>query len=491
MNSQIPSIFSDSSQKQIILCRNLIILFLVGSSIITASNYLILGISFRFFAGLSVIPLLLILLWVNNKGYYQVSGILLSIFIPILVFSINIMFKLNTTQELSYFEYITARILILSVLCIPFLIFDIYKDRYYLLLGVFVNFACLFLYDPINQYLGVDINLNQLDKDDYTYFLLILLISWIVLAFAFFILRYINHQVEAKLHFTNKELSAKQDEIQCQNEELLQQAEQITNINKELSKREQHTRSLNINLEQEVAKHTQALQDINRELDLFLYRSSHDLRRPLTTLMGLAEVARSSHDTDLLLDLMDKVNFTAYQMDKMLTKLRMVSDINGQDIELYPIKVRKIINYQIKSFSQDIKKANIQLDVNYDRNLEFYSNDTLLNAVFSNLLENAILFARNRSPYINIMLKKEQDFLWIHFEDNGQGIEKQYIGKIFDMYFRANEHSKGNGLGLYVVRKALEKLKGSIEVDSQYGEKTVFTLKIPLPEPPKPEANLK
>ncbi len=491
MNVQIPTIFSDSTQKQVILCRNLIVLFLVGSVLITISNYFILGISFKFFAGLVSIPILLVLLWINHRGYYQIAGLLLSIFIPLLVFVINLMVKLSACQELSYFEYITARILILSVLCIPFLIFDIFKDKYYLLLGVVVNFICLFAYDPVNKYFGVDIQLHQLEQANYNYFIVILLIAWVVLAFAFYILRYINYQVEAKLQLTNNELSAKQDEIQCQNEELLQQAEQITNINKELSKREEHTRSRNINLEQEVAKHTQALQDINRELDLFLYRSSHDLRRPLTTLMGLAEVARSNSDTTLLLDLMEKVNFTAYQMDKMLTKLRMVSDINGQEIELYPIKIRKIINYQIKTFSQEIKKAEIQLEADYDRNLEIYSNDTLLNAIFSNLLENAILFARNRSPYIHITLKKEQDFLLINFEDNGQGVEKQYLGRIFEMYFRANEHSKGNGLGLYVVRKALEKLKGSIEVNSQYGERTEFIIKIPILDPPSPEASLK
>ncbi len=480
MNSQILTIFSDSHQKQVILCRNLIVLFLVGTIAITASNYLILGISFRFYAGLGVLPLLLLLLWINHKGHYQIAGLSLSILIPLLIFSINLFFKFYVSQPLSYFEYITARVLILSVLCIPFLIFDIYKDKYYLLIGTLVNFACLFMYDFTNGYFGVSLPNEVIAEANYVYFQVALLIAWIVLAFAFFILRYINHQVETKLQFTNKELSAKQDEIQCQNEELLQQAEQITNINKELSKREEHTRSRNINLEQEVAKHTQALQSINRELDLFLYRSSHDLRRPLTTLMGLAEVARSNQDTNLLLDLMEKVNFTAYQMDKMLTKLRMVSDINGQDIERYPIKIRKIINYQIKAFAPEIKKAEIELEVNYDRHLEIYSNDTLLNAIFSNLLENAIIFARHRSPYIHIVLKKEQDFLFIYFEDNGQGIEKQYLEKIFDMYFRANEHSKGNGLGLYVVRKALEKLNGSIEVSSQYGEKTEFIVKIPL-----------
>ena len=95
------------------------------------------------------------------------------------------------------------------------------------------------------------------------------------------------------------------------------------------------------------------------------------------------------------------------------------------------------------------------------------------------LVENAILFSRQHDSLIIIRtLKQEENFI-IEVEDNGQGIEEEYQGRIFDMYFRANLGSKGNGLGLYIVKKAVQKLGGSISFTSQVSKGSCFTIHLP------------
>lgn len=466
-------------QKHIVLCRTLILVALIGSFMITLINNIVTKGSLWDIEVFIIIPLLLALLWINEKGYYQLAGLILSISLPIMILSINIINKVHVQTPIYVFEYISPRFLLLITLSIPFLIFDIQRDKYFLYISLLTNALCILLIDTLGSYYGVGILIDPSQEAQYTYFKYILMISWCVLSFSFWMLKYINHQYETQLNYANHELKSKQEEIQCQNEELTQQSEQIKLINEEISDREQQTRSQNLTLEQEVARQTKELKAINKELDLFLYRSSHDLRRPLTTLMGLSEVARVNSDPSLALDLLEKVDFTAHQMDKMLTKLRMVSDINGDSIEFDNVKLRKIIQHQQRSFQKELKSLHIDIRIDYDPTMKVWSNDTLLNAIFSNLLENAIQFSRQREPFIHITIKQDNGYLWVEFTDNGQGIEDKYLGQIFDMYFRANEYAKGNGLGLYVVRKSLEKLKGSIKVSSVYGESTKFNIKIP------------
>ncbi|TAE48522.1 MAG: sensor histidine kinase [Cytophagales bacterium] len=73
----------------------------------------------------------------------------------------------------------------------------------------------------------------------------------------------------------------------------------------------------------------------------------------------------------------------------------------------------------------------------------------------------------------------EDDYVCISFEDNGIGIKEEYIKKIFDMFFRATDKGEGSGLGLYIVKQTIEKLGGSIEVKSEYGEGTLMTIHLP------------
>ncbi|TAG39220.1 MAG: sensor histidine kinase, partial [Cytophagia bacterium] len=74
---------------------------------------------------------------------------------------------------------------------------------------------------------------------------------------------------------------------------------------------------------------------------------------------------------------------------------------------------------------------------------------------------------------------KKNNFLHIKVEDNGQGIEKELQNRIFEMYFRGSEHSQGNGLGLYVVHRAVYQLKGFVEFESEVASGSIFEVYLP------------
>ncbi len=101
--------------------------------------------------------------------------------------------------------------------------------------------------------------------------------------------------------------------------------------------------------------------------------------------------------------------------------------------------------------------------------------------IFNNLLSNAVIYHNPYidDPYIKVIAKIDKNQAVINIEDNGIGIEDKHLQNIFKMFYRANDATSGSGLGLYIVKEALEKLKGSIDVKSKLGEGTCFSLVIP------------
>jgi signal transduction histidine kinase len=122
-------------------------------------------------------------------------------------------------------------------------------------------------------------------------------------------------------------------------------------------------------------------------------------------------------------------------------------------------------------FRNDIPE---QLFINADRGR--------LQVVLGNLISNAMRYQdTNKSePYILVEHYVTGNIIGLKVVDNGLGIPKEYHTKVFDMFFRANEKSKGSGLGLYIVKEAVMKLSGSIQLDSEPASGSTFTIRLPL-----------
>jgi signal transduction histidine kinase len=115
---------------------------------------------------------------------------------------------------------------------------------------------------------------------------------------------------------------------------------------------------------------------------------------------------------------------------------------------------------------------------------KFFSDDSRLKIIFNNIISNAVNYRdKEKESFIKIDVRVEADKAILTFADNGIGIKKEFLEKIFLMFFRATADSKGSGLGLYIVKSVLDKLSGTISVDSTVGVGTVITIELPSLEP--------
>jgi signal transduction histidine kinase len=272
-----------------------------------------------------------------------------------------------------------------------------------------------------------------------------------------------------------KLLRQQRDEIEAKNAELEAQGTKLQENN-------QYIQSLNAKLEEKVASRTRELEETNHELDTFLYHSSHDIRRPITTLLGLDLVARQVSKDKEVINLFEKVGETARSMDNMLFKMQMMYELNQPDHPVNPIDINRVLRSVMQHFRPEFDRFHMANRVSLTESLFIVSNPALLNIIFRNLIENAILFRKSQpaaEPFVDIAVRIVGDQLEISLTDNGIGIEEKYHHQVFDLYFRGSQASKGNGLGLYLVKKSIQILNGDIKLISDYGVGSTFTILLP------------
>jgi signal transduction histidine kinase len=237
-------------------------------------------------------------------------------------------------------------------------------------------------------------------------------------------------------------------------------------------------RRINTNLEAIVSKRTQLLQEANTELDNFLYRASHDLRTPISSIYGVISIAKFISQEEFITNIEGSVK----RMDSLLTNLNVISEIN-QPTEKKAVSVNEIMYLVKEKFASDFKENNITPTCICDNTIRVITYPRLLEIVFFNLIENSIFYKttqKNGTPKIDVIVTNSTNGISILVEDNGVGIDKDVKPKIYDMFFKGNEKSKGSGLGLYIVSRALRTMKGTIEVESEVNHFTRFTINLPL-----------
>lgn len=238
---------------------------------------------------------------------------------------------------------------------------------------------------------------------------------------------------------------------------------------------------INENLEGIVFERTKMLEETNKELDTVLYRASHDLRSPVCSIIGLCNIATTVSNEEST-ELLEKVVQTTVGMDKLLKKLSIISEINNPK-DLSPIKLSKAIKEIEQDFKQTIKDHRINFVVECPDDLVISSYPYLIEVILSNLIENALFFCKiKRSKHYRVILSvgMNENYLELSLYDNGIGVDSGISDRLFDMFFRGNEYSKGNGLGLYIVQKAVYALNGQIAVESDPGKFTRFVVQLPL-----------
>ena len=114
-----------------------------------------------------------------------------------------------------------------------------------------------------------------------------------------------------------------------------------------------------------------------------------------------------------------------------------------------------------------------------DHLLELKADKVLVLSVFQNLIHNAINYCNQDRPHVKIKVEKESNGIVLQVIDNGLGIQEAIRDRVFEMFYRGHPDSTGSGLGLFIVKNALEKMKGTINFESEVGKGTTFTVHIP------------
>lgn len=223
---------------------------------------------------------------------------------------------------------------------------------------------------------------------------------------------------------------------------------------------------------------------VNSELDKFVYSASHDLSAPLKSMGGLIQLAKMENPPA-------GINQYLGLMQKSVAKLEtFIQDIiNYSRNSRLPIKHEQIdVQVLVKSiwedhifYSKQHSRIELQLELNLSN--EIFSDETRLRIIFNNLLSNAIKFhveEKREKPYVKVVVKGEEKDLLLEVSDNGSGISAAIKEDIFKMFFRGSSSVPGSGLGLYILKESVEKLKGKVAVRSEEGIGTTFSILIPI-----------
>mgnify|MGYP002713105298 CR=1 FL=1 len=220
----------------------------------------------------------------------------------------------------------------------------------------------------------------------------------------------------------------------------------------------------------------------NKELDNFVYKVSHDLRGPISSLMGLNNVVKLDIEDEDSLKYFAMYHEQIQRLETIILDFIDLTRMKESKIQTSLIDFEPIISQCIKAYNYMPNFNQIQFKIHIEDGLKFYSDKSSINSIIQNLIENSIKYSSTRrEPYVKIQiaLDDNKENLLISVKDNGIGIQDEYKEKIFDMFFRANSNVHGSGLGLYILKTATERLKGTVEFESQFNEGTKFIITLP------------
>ncbi len=382
----------------------------------------------------------------NYLGLTLASRIFLSLLPPIVILAGDLLTLIIIPDGTHPFSF-DIRVLILSLVVLPLLLFTM-KERVYIAIPLaFIGIILLF-FDYIHTLFGINLS-NTFGAHYYISTL------FYAIAFLFIVSTLLVFKVRwCKLNKINEKL-------------LLKLEQKVTERTQEL---ELHS--------QELIKH-------NNELEQFSFTVSHNVRGPIARLLGLTDLFTKVEANEYNA-IIKQLRLTAETLDTVISDLNEILQIRNN---LYSIKEYVDISEEIVKAQQLLSGANgevfslknIELNIKTNR---VFGVKGYIQSILYNLIGNAIKYKKEG---VDIQIKVSTELkgknVLLKIEDNGQGINlERFGGKIFKMYSRFNIETKGKGLGLYLVKQQVESMSGSIKVKSKVNQGTTFSILLPIPD---------
>ncbi len=221
----------------------------------------------------------------------------------------------------------------------------------------------------------------------------------------------------------------------------------------------------------------------NFELDQFVYKTSHDLRSPLTSIMGLINVIRLEDEMQNLPLYIDKIEERVHRLDNFIALILTYSKSANSPLNIKSVDFEELVNdaKEELKYLPNAERLDIKLSIDNPNVIIYHSDPFRLGIILKNIVSNAIKYMNlGRSHnFLSIHTQINREKCFITISDNGIGIEQIYIDKIFDMFYRASEQAEGSGLGLYIVKQTVKMLQGEVKLMSKAGSGTTFLLELP------------
>lgn len=229
--------------------------------------------------------------------------------------------------------------------------------------------------------------------------------------------------------------------------------------------------------EEKIRQQNELLAKANKELDYFVYSVSHDLRAPLSSILGLTSIYPMSKSQAEKDEVVKMISDRANVLDDFIREVLDYSRNSRLDLKLQPVLLWQLVDELLAGLAHMEGYRSIDIRVEIPSDLTVVTDPERVKVILSNLLTNAIHYRdTGKDSYIIIRAQRTEKEWMLEVTDNGIGIRTEHLPRIFDMFYKAHDTSKGSGLGLYIAHEAAHRLKGKLEVTSVYTEGTTFRL---------------
>lgn len=230
----------------------------------------------------------------------------------------------------------------------------------------------------------------------------------------------------------------------------------------------------------EIMQQNNELKKLNAELDRFIYSAAHDLKSPLASLHGLIDLAEQEIKSE---EYGYYFGMMSASVDKLNGFIRDITDYaknKRQQLNIDKIDLNAMVMEIVGSMKSLPNADRIHMSINIEGGM-FFTDKTRLDIVLRNLLSNSFRYSDSNKKESHIWISGivSKSDLRIEIRDNGIGIGKEHIHRVFDMFYRAVEFSQGTGIGLFLVKETVRMLRGKISVRSDIGQFTAFYLHLP------------
>jgi|GEM_PF-4981940 len=222
------------------------------------------------------------------------------------------------------------------------------------------------------------------------------------------------------------------------------------------------------------------LKRVNFELDNFVYHTSHDLRSPLLSILGLISISKNESTLESILYYFDLIEKSVKRLDALVINLLTLSRNQRVDEKKQLVDVQETIQDTIEILNLNKpEKLDIRMDIKQHN--KFFSDQTRVSIILNNLISNAYKYQNpsEDKPFVKIEVEITEEECHLSVQDNGLGISQESQSKVFEMFYRATDQAHGSGLGLYIVKNVIDKLKGSIRFVSAIRKGTTFYVTLP------------